>query len=645
LSAIAGLIHLDGQIPDRSTVERMQSVLTPYGRDARNQFHLGNSAFTRTLLRTTPEDSLDRQPLHHRASDSVLVFDGRIDNREEISKKLGISANDARMLADSDLVLQACLRWQHDCVHHLLGDYALAYWNFRNRCLWLARDPMGGRPLYWHRKPGLFAFSTMPKGLFAIPEVPREICQSTLHDYLCHIPMAGNASFYKDIQRVEPGQLLMLNGNRLDSRHYHRLEDTREIRLRSDHEYVEALGEQLERSVACRLRAGGPIASQLSSGLDSSTVTATAARLLNDHGRSLLAYTAVPREGFEGPVPRHWHADEGPGASALVARHPNIEHHLIRTGGTSPIENLESSIEALDRPPLNLCNQTWCNAIEADAVKRGARVLLVGNKGNASISYSGLPYLSRLLTSGRWWRWWRELNALCHHSRRFSGRLLLLQSIGPYLPPGLWKRFAKRSGMYWNLSDYCPAHPEFLHTMRQRRKIKRDHWDPYFRPWANGRKMRVSMLTRGDNADYAAASNVAGLEVRDPTADLRLVEFCLSVPEEQFLRNGQTRWLLKRLMHDVLPDKILHSQSKGYQAADWYEALGSDLPQVDELIDDLCRDGVDQFVDLKRLSDTLDHWPEGKWTQPGSNERRYRIKLLRGLSVGAFIQKTEASNR
>ena len=106
MSAIAGIIQCDGRPVDRATLERMQTVLTPYGRDVQNHVHQGSAAFLRTLLRTTPEDRLDHQPLVHAESGTTLLFDGRIDNRDELAHALGLSAAGTALMADSDLVLR-----------------------------------------------------------------------------------------------------------------------------------------------------------------------------------------------------------------------------------------------------------------------------------------------------------------------------------------------------------------------------------------------------------------------------------------------------------------------------------------------------------------------------------------------------------
>ena len=645
MSAIAGIIRPDRQPVDRATVERMQAVLTPYGRDAQKSWRKDAAALLCTTLRTTPEDSLDNQPLMEPFTGTVFVFDGRLDNRDELAHSLGLPPSETILMADSALALRACLHWDVQAVDHMSGVFALACWQPARRRLWLARDPLGYRPLYWHKQADFFAFATMPKALFAVPGVPRAICEERLCDYICLLPTVGPESLFKDIYRVEPGHWLVFEDNRVVTRRYHHLDPEREIHLASDDEYLEAFRDHLERAVACRLRSNGPVGSLLSSGYDSSTVTAIAARLLGARGKSLLAYTSVPRDGFAGPVPKGAHADEGPGACALAARFPNIEHILIRTDCASPLDNLRENTENIDRPPLNPCNMAWVNGIRDDAARRGVRVLLTGAMGNMSISYTGDQYLPALIRKGEWFTWWREVRALRQRNRERRLHGLLALSFGPYLPAMLWIAIAKYRNRGLKLTDYTAIHPDFLARMEGLRRARTAGWDLSYRPWADGRRMRIAAINRLDIGDYYAADNTAGLDTRDPLNDLRLIEFCLSVPDRQYLHNGQTRRLLHRLMDDVLPPEILNSPTKGLQAADWYEVSKRALPGMrEELKCMIVHGGVGDYLDLNGLLRSLEAWPDSGFETAGIIHA-YRLKLLRGLSVGTFIRYVENNNR
>ncbi len=645
MTAIAGIVRHDQGMLDKGILERMLNVLAPYGADAQQCRTMGSAGFVRTLLRSTPEDALDHQPCVDAESGWTLLFDGRIDNRDELAAALGIDRGRLRTLADSALVLQAWARWDSGCLARLLGDFALAALHARSRRLLLARDYLGTRPLFWHQGDGFLAFASLPKALFAIPGVPRELSEEGLHDFLGLLPMHDGKTLYRGIQRVMPGQCVTVENGRVRSEAWYRFDPRRELRLANDAEYVEAFSERLERAVARRLRAVGPIASELSSGFDSGTVTAVAAAQLAGRGESLLAFTHVPREGFAERTRGGTHADEGPTARAVAARYPNIEHVLFRSGGTSPVQDLDFDVERLDRPPLNICNGVWVNQMRALAAARGARVLLNGGVGNMTISHDGRSLLPTLFGRGRWLRWQHEARALQRTHPGLRWRTLLTHSMAAWIPQGVFARWTRWRGGGWNLADYSAINPAFMAQMDTARRARDGGVDLTYRDLADSRLVRIRSLQLVDIGEYSLGANHAGLDARDPTSDRELVEFCLAVPEAQYLRDGQTRWLLRRAMAGRLPAEVLDSRTRGLQAADWHEATARDLPRIREELERLqAHPTAGRYLDLPALLASLDDWPSSGWHREAL-EKRYRLKLLRGLAAGAFVRYVENDNR
>ena len=647
MSAIAGLIHLDTSAVDRSTLQRMQTLLTPYGRDAQHSWHQQNAGLSRTLLRTTPEDSLDQQPIWRSADKLAIVFDGRIDNRDELCEKLEITPAQASLMADSELVYRACTHWSTEAPQHLLGDFALACWEPSRQRLWITRDPLGMRPLYWHQQEGsLLAFASMPKALFAIPGLTKAIDEEQLHDYVCLLPMPGSRSFYKHVQTVEAGQVVTFEKGTVSTHFYHRFDSEYELTLESDEAYIDAFRDQLDQAVKRRLRSNGSIGAELSSGLDSSTVTATAAQLMAEHKQTLVAYTAVPPEAFNGPVPRGRHADESVGAKALATRFDNIEHILIRTGDATPLDGLQEMVELLDRAPFNPCNMAWWVAIRKHAAQKGVKVLLTGAMGNFSISYDGYPYLAWLVRKGRWLTLYRVYKELQKHQDTISWRNMVRPCLSPLVPNFIWRWRESARGRVFRLTEYSAVNPVWSKQMGTEQRAKKAGVDTSYQPAWQGRCQRIQSIYMQDKGDYNALANTYGLEVRDPTADLRLIEFCLAVPESQYLGGGQTKWLLRRLMKNILPTEILDVKTRGLQTADWYEQIDRSIPQIREELEKLKAHGsAGGYLDIESLEKSLDQWPppENAWGLQAT-ELRYRIKMLRGISVGNFIRYAEEEN-
>jgi asparagine synthase (glutamine-hydrolysing) len=505
--------------------------------------------------------------------------------------------------------------------------------------LTLARDFLGQRPLHFHRNEGFFAFASMPKGLHVFEEIPRTPDQAKMAEFLALLPERGTSTFFESVERVPPGHLCTVTPTGQSIRRYWQ-PSPRPLILGRAEEYQEALREQFDRAVVARLRGAGPgLGTHLSGGLDSSTVTATAARLVGASTR-LTAFTAVPRDGYAGDVPSGRFGDEGPNAGKLAERYPNIEHVLVRSGGKSPLSSLDRNFFLFERPILNLCNGVWIEGILDAARERGVSVLLTGQKGNMSFSYGGMEALPRLLARGRLVRLARHAVELRRHG--VSLESFAAHAIGPYLPRWLWRGVNRLRGRHFGLADYSaidPASGEFISAEAREAGL-----DFSYRPRRDPLEARLWVLRRTDLGNYNKAM-VAGwrIDARDPTADRRLIEMCLAIPAEQYLVGG-ARGLARAAFSDRLPSTVVSDHRKGLQAIDWHEGLSAARGEAGEELERIAgANGAASALDLKMLRNLLQDWPTGGWN---SNRvtGRYRLALLRGLSGGHFIRKASGSN-
>jgi asparagine synthase (glutamine-hydrolysing) len=280
----------------------------------------------RRLFRLLPEDIYDCQPLHSRDSRLTIVADARLDNRDDLIVQLRLPSPQARQLCDAEILLECLDRWGEGAVTKLAGDFAFALWDAPAQRLLLARDFVGQRPLHYHRSRGFFAFSSMPKGLHALPEVPYGPDEQSVAEHLVLMPQRGSRSFFKGIARVEPAHIVTVRREGISSRRYWQPQGPPGTRLRS-REYVEGLRHHIDQATQSRLRGtNGIVGSHLSAGLDSGAVTATAARLLAPHAGKVIAFTAAPRCGYDGPTLNRYFSDESPLAATTAAMYPNVEH-------------------------------------------------------------------------------------------------------------------------------------------------------------------------------------------------------------------------------------------------------------------------------------------------------------------------------
>jgi asparagine synthase (glutamine-hydrolysing) len=167
-----------------------------------------------------------------------------------------------------------------------------------------------------------------------------------------------------------------------------------------------------------------------------------------------------------------------------------------------------------------------------------------------------------------------------------------------------------------------------------------------YRPWKDGFDMRLWVLHRTDPGNYNKGTLAGwGLDRRDPTADERLVEYCLSIPTEQYLSNGVPRALAKRALADRLPQAVLNERKKGYQAADWHEGLTAARGEVAAELDRLsaCAPAA-TTLDLPRLKRLVENWPQSGW-EKDQVIQPYRLALLRGIAAGHFLRKASGANQ
>jgi asparagine synthase (glutamine-hydrolysing) len=645
VSAIAGLWRFDGKPAQAADCARMLAAQEIYGpHDSRN-WSDGALAMGRRLFRTLPEDAHDRQPLQSRDGRLTLVADVRLDNREELTATLGLPSGDTRQFCDAAILLASLERWGEGALDHLVGDFAFALWDAHAHKLLLARDFLGQRPLHFHHGRGFFAFASMPKGLHALAEIPRAPDEQMVAEFLTLMPQ-GSRSFFKDIGCVVPAHVVTVTQDGMSTRRY--WEPRRNFATRNKAvDYVEGLRHHLDQATRSRLRGlNNAIGANLSGGLDSAAVAATAARLLAPSGGKVVAFTAVPREGYDGPDPRNRFGDEGSLAAATAAMYSNIEHVLIRSGHRSPLDEIDRNFFLFDRPMLNLCNSVWINAINQAARERKLNIMLIGLMGNMSVSYNGAQLLPELLRSGRFIKLWREASQLMAKTS-MSWRGAVVQTFGPFTPVWLWQ-WANETflGHKQDVINYTAIRAERLAELDLGALARERNLDFSYRPPRDGFEMRLWVMGRNDPGNMIKGTLAGwGIDRRDPMADKRLVEYCLSIPTEQYLADGVPRALAKRALADRLPQAVLNEQKKGYQAVDWHEGLTAARADVAAELDRFatCTPAA-RALNIDRLKNLVENWPKSGWEQIGVRQA-YRLALLRGISAGHFLRKASGANQ
>jgi len=646
MSAICGLWHLDGRPGAAAECARMQRALAIFGSHRSGQWDGGDIALGAQLARLLPEDRFDRQPLAGAGGRFRLLADIRLDNRPELARALNLPAELVGEMADADYVRLAWETWGEGCLDRLIGDFSLAVWDADRRCLHLARDMMGRRPLFYHCGPGFFAFASMAKGLHALPDVPRAADLETLRDYLVLAPQRGAGSFFAGVLRVEPGTVVTVHSDRrVTARTWYDWLAPRAIPAASDADHVAAFRATFDRAVSDRLRAVGPIASGLSGGLDSSAVAVTAAGILAERGQRLTAYTHVPLRG----VPLHEgtgrFGDEWPRASQIAATCPNIDHVAVEAAERAIGDDLDAHFHHFEYPALNLCNQVWISEIGRQARRRGDTVLLSGAMGNMTISQAGYERLPELFRTGRIGTWLAEVAALARKDHTLPN-LVVARTLLPVLPRAIARQIGKlQRHQPFELATFSALHGHILTGDAFRERLREIGYEPD-RPFDDRAGLARFVLRRSDYAGLINKGSLSafGVDPRDPTADRRVVELTQALPSSVFLQGGQTKWIYHQAFADRIPAAVREGEGKGQQAADWAERVRIAAPRLREYLAQAATSpAACSLMDVAGLKALVD---AGLPSQPHTRATvtAYRLRLLRGLSVAHFIRRLDPGN-
>jgi|HigsolmetaAR204D_1030405.scaffolds.fasta_scaffold00005_23 asparagine synthase (glutamine-hydrolysing) len=518
----------------------------------------------------TPESRSEHVPLEHPECGAVITADAIIDNRQELFDELGIPAHRRPQIGDAELILLAYEKWGEDCPKHLLGDYAFLIWDEREGHLFGARDWCGNRMLYYVSNGAGCFFSTTITPLFQVPGMRKELNMIWLAEFLairglyeCSDPALTP---YNDVYLVPPAHTIKIKQDgSVSISQYGSLIPETTLRLKSDKEYEEMFRDVFERAVKDRLRTYREVAATLSGGLDSGTVVGFAARGLREKGKKLFTYSYVPMEGFTDWTPDHLAGNERPYIEQVVRYVGNIVPNYMDFPDYTPLSNVDDLLDILEAPYKFFGGLFWINGIYEAAAGDGANILLTGGRGNFTISWGpALDYYAELLRRFRWIKLYQELREYSQRMRISRRKLFSVirhkafsssaPDNGSIIPSMIHPELAKRTGVLERQPEIEPL------TMNS----FEDRW------------MKFSNLSIMNKSGSVATklSLRHGIWERDPTFDLRVVRFCLSLPTEQCVRQGMDRALVRRVTKGILPDEVRLNQTvRGVQAADWISRL------------------------------------------------------------------------
>lgn len=640
MSAIFGFLNLDGRPVSREHLHAMASALNHWGPDGVHTCCHGSGALGHALLAVTPESPFENMPFYDPDSDLFLTAAARLDNRDELLDFFQIPAAAHTSHPDGRLAALAYQKWGEDSPRHLFGDWSFAAWHDRDRRLFLARDQLGNTGLYYYHRHPLFAFASHPDGIFALPGIVRRINEKHIASYLTFIPLGEKGdTCWMDIRRLLSGCAMTATPRGIETRiHWEITEQAPVIRPR-DEDYVEGFLHHYRAAVKARLRSTRPIGATLSAGLDSGSVTALAAQALKAEGRSLTAFTSVPLYKADHLVPGAL-ADEWPLARAVSRQYDNIAHQPIDAAHVSPIQGIKRAVAIMRAPQHAAANEFWIMALLDAAREQGIGVMLTGQLGNGGVSWSGGK--NRILWLFAEGKWDEGMKAMTQLKNR-TGRSWIRTIAGRLAKPLLWPHVQRFQGFLNGAAPPWRHHgaiqPDFAERLDLGKAAQQKKQNRGFIQAVKPFEERRLTLTRNGimvGPFWHATGAAFDMEVRDPTADIGLLEFCLTVPVEQDTFDGGQRMLIRRGMKDILPPKARWNTVRGKQAADAALRARHHRDEMEAILVRLNQHPeTSRYLDLSMMQQV---WQDVQTRVSPRAAQRAAIILLRGIMCGCFIE-------
>lgn len=650
MSAICGIIALNSKEDLNDSGNKMVKFLNKYKFD-RSQTFCGGEIFMWCGLRcVTPESMHEVLPKRDANRKLVITADAIIDNRRELLDKFQVKKELWDGITDSDLILMAYGMWRQDCPKYLIGDYAFAIWNEELKELFCARDHVGTRTIYYTYTEGAFSFCTTMNPLLKNRVRKAELNERWLTDFIAlddinHL-IECEETVYQGIYEIAPASYLTFNSKGIEKAvFWDPFQDIKPLKLNTDREYEDAFNKVFFEAVHCRLRTIGEAGSFLSGGLDSTAIACVAAKKLSEGGKSLHTFTSIPLKGYHEEHPSHVACDESEEVEMVGSAYNNIETNFYDFEDKNALSDVEEAFEIFEQPYKIFRNLYWLKGLFEAAAKKNCRVILSGQYGNFTISAGNFAtHIITLLKEHRFLALRREVIEL---SKLF--RIPVLKTL--FRLKTIFLPYSLRKAYYIIKGDYDPFKRVIINKdlikkwnvkkryakLRKNEPIKRyydlkGHFRSSFKPEAFSHIGNI----------MTQLSLAYGIISRDPSKDKRVIEFCLRLPSDQFVRNGRQRLLIRRAMAGIVPDAIrLNYSKRGVQGYDWLKRLE---PQWGDICNEICdimedRDTI-KYLDMNKVKKILDDLTES----PGRKEDVKVHMILFTLIFSRFLKYFKGEN-
>ena len=519
----------------------------------------------------------------------LVVASARLDDRAALVSKLGREA--AAPPPDAELIADAYLRWGSAFADHLLGDFVVAVHDGRDGAVLCARDGPGARVLYLHIGADRLVFASEIGAVLAHGAVDDAHDDAKIADYLGQIFVDRTATFFREVQRLEPGHTARVCDGSVETRENWSLPDLHAAPA-TDEEHAERFRDIFEDAVRCRIRGTRRPGILLSGGLDSSSIV------------GLLRERRGPWELDDVPVlsarfPGYPTVDEGDYIDEVLAG-GHVDPHSVAVTDSSPLAHAEQVLEEVQEPFFSP-NLYVHRLLVTRARELGLDVLIDGVDGDTTVGH-GVEWIGELVGRGRWVRAVRESRALARRFRRRTIQFLWHFGVQPGLVQPLAHALRTAAGRA------IPKPPDVVARDLARRvgwsdrlrELHRDRLGPP-RTWreVHRRALTSDLVPHFLELDERASGHFE-IESRHPYFDRRLLEFCYSLPADQKVADGWDRVVQRRAVKGLIPDRIHRRLSKSRWDAPFLAGfLERDRDRIEDLV--AHADRVAEYCDPEAL--------------------------------------------
>ncbi|MGA2645218.1 MAG: asparagine synthase (glutamine-hydrolyzing) [Candidatus Sulfotelmatobacter sp.] len=521
-----------------------------------------------------------QQPLSNEDGNIWIVFNGEIYNHQDLRKALQERGHRYRTRSDTETIVHLYEEYGRKCVERLRGMFAFAIWDRPKRCLFVARDRLGIKPLYYRFDGNTLLFGSEIKTILAYPGVTPEFHHGALAEYLAFGYLAGEESMFAGIRKLMPGHILTADEHgHVETSPYWDLEVKVDDGTQPREYYVRRYREQLEECVSSHLMSDVPLGVLLSGGLDSSAVAALTTRIRREPIETFSV--GYGEEAFsELPYAR------------TIAEHLRSKHHEVHLSRDEFFQTLPRLIWHEDEPLV------WPSSVALYFVARLARervtVVLTGEGSDETLGgYTRYPWT--LLNS--------HMDSVYRKLMPAVLRRTLRNAIGSFPLNAAAKRklehtFLVRDGASWPsfyfdnfYSAFSAAEQDHLLTA-EAQQMAGDAYAGSMKYWNHSSADLLHRLLYTDIKTYLVEllmkqdqmSMAASIESRVPFLDHALVEFTASIPAKYSTRGMAGKCILKSAVEDLLPDSIVHRQKMGFPTPWAYWLAGPALDNLRSLL-------------------------------------------------------------